>query len=99
MSENMFSPQHGSRIYDRSDGRSADQRRMTFGSVVDKFFPWAIAALLVWLCTGQSALQNQMAVLIERTGAQTKAMEAEREDRRTADAYLQKEIEDMKGRK
>lgn len=92
----MFSPSGGSpRVFDRDGSKVHDQRRMNFGDIVDRFFPWAIAGLLAWLCVGQSALQTQMGVVIERTGAQAKAQDAERDDRRAADAYIQREIDEL----
>lgn len=57
--------------FKREDGvEHDDERRLGFGVFLDHILPIIAVALLAWLCLGQITLQQQVAVLIERTTAQ-----------------------------
>lgn len=87
----------GHRAYTREDGSSAPERRgWDFQRFMDQIIPLAILGLLAWLLRMNSENGALLATLVERTGNQTRATEAEREDRRSADKFLQDEFDGIK---
>lgn len=92
----------GNRKVQREDGTvSEDQRRLGFGGLVDHAVPVAILGLLAWLCLGMMTLQQQVAVLVERTTNQTGRVDRITSDIQgiqTAQAEMQRELEEVKRR-
>ena len=78
----------------REDGvEHDDERRLGFGVFLDHILPIIAVALLAWLCLGQITLQQQVAVLIERTTAQNAQVVA----LHAMDGDLQRQIDSLKG--
>jgi len=78
-----------------------DQRRLGFSGLVDHALPIVIIGLLVWLCVSTMTLQQQVAVLVERTTNQSGRVDRNTMDiqgLRAADAELQRELEEVKRR-
>ena len=69
-----------------------DERRPSLGSFLDHFLPIVGVALLGWLCLATMNLQQQVAVLIERTTAQN----AQALILRASDCHLQDQIDVLK---
>ena len=89
----------GHRAVIRSDGQEhKDERhpRMTFGGLVDYIIPIAIIGLLAWLLKNSSDNNALLATLVERTGNLNKVIEGEREDRLSADKFLQSELDEVR---
>lgn len=86
-----------SAIYKRGDGVAhEDERRLSFGAFLDHLLPLVGIGLLGWLCLATMNLQQQVAVLVERTGVQNSRMEQQARDilaLRASDADLQRQIE------
>lgn len=82
--------------FKREDGVvSQNERAWSFQSFMSNVIPAGILLLLAWLLKVNSDNGALLATLVERTGNQTRAIEAERDDRLTADRFLQGEIERM----
>lgn len=89
----------GHKAYTREDGSvTRDQRGWDFQRFMDQIIPLAILGLLAWLLRMNSENGALLATLVERTGNQTRATESEREDRRSADKFLQDELDEVKRR-
>lgn len=67
--------------------------RLSFGSLVDQFFPWALFGVLGWLLYNSLQTNSQLATLIERTGTEMQLIKLEQSDRKQADVFLQSQIE------
>ena len=80
--------------FKREDGVvHEDERRMGFEVFLDHILPIIAVALLAWLCMGQVTLQQQVAVLIERTTAQNAQVLA----LHSTDVDLQHQIDSLRG--
>lgn len=87
-----ISGQH--KAYKRQDGSvHEEQRRLSATEHLDRLIPYLITGLLGWLCYTTNGLQANVATLIERTGNQTRAIDAERDDRLAADKFIQSELD------
>lgn len=85
-----------------------DERRLTFAQAMDRAVPWLLVSgitlnvsVLVWLCLGQITLQQQVAVILERTTSQTAAARQNADDIRgllNAQSELQRQLEELKAR-
>lgn len=83
----------------RKDGqRHEDERhpRLTFGGLMDSVISLAIIGLLAWLLKNSSDNNALLATLVERTGNLNKIIEGEREDRLSADKFLQSELDEVR---
>lgn len=83
----------------RKDGHEhEDERRsrMTFGGLMDSVISLAIIGLLAWLLKNSSDNNALLATLVERTGNLNKIIEGEREDRLSADKFLQSELDEVR---
>lgn len=91
------------KTYKREDGTvTLDQRRLTSAQVIDRFFLWAIAGLLTWLCLATMTLQQQVAVLVERTTNQSARVDRNTSDiqgLRITQGELERQFGEIKGRR
>ena len=90
------------KIFHREDGAvHQDERQGTAGYFMDKIFPWALMGLIGWLCLAMMSVESNVAVLVDRSTTQSKTLDRLSMDADSAkanDAYLQHEIDGMKGR-
>jgi hypothetical protein len=87
----------------------SDERRLTFAQAVDRALPYTVVggialnlAVLGWLCLGQITLQSQVTLLIDRSTNTARTQDrliSDSEAAKANDAYMQREIDDLKARR
>ena len=91
------------RAYKRGDGVAhTNERRLGFGDFVDYVVPLVVIGLLGWLCVATMTLQQQVAVLLDRSTNQNIQVGKNTNDIqgiRVSFAELQRQVDDVKSKK